>query len=187
MRNRILFFLAASLVASPAFAHPMFMQNGINCVGGMQENVSINVNFNIRAESFADAKKKFEQKIQQVNDFAKQQNIGKFELQSMNYNINAQVTYDGGMPEPGYQLNGNASYMVDSSDNAMKLGEFLTQQKFQVSMNANRNRNPMCVETPAETPAAGANVAVPATGVIAHPTITPPTAPASPAPVRGDK
>jgi len=48
------------------------------------------------------------------------------------------------MPERGYQLNGNAGYQVDSSDSAFKLGEFLSQQKFQVSVNVNKYQNGVC-------------------------------------------
>jgi uncharacterized protein YggE len=111
----------------------------------MQENVTININFNIRASSFTDAKKKYEDKMQQVNDFAKQQNIKKFNLQSMNYSINTQPNgYGSNDGVSDYQLNGNASYMMDSADNAFKLAEFLNDQKFQVSVNVNKYQNGGC-------------------------------------------
>ena len=145
MRNVLWILVTASFVALPAQANVVRLGGQQpNCVGGMQENVTVNVNFNIRADSFADAKQKFDQKIQQVTDFAKQQNIPKFEMQSMNYNINSQMNYENGAQEQFYQLGGNASYMLDSSDSAFKLGEFLTKQKFQVSINASKYRNNNC-------------------------------------------
>ena len=107
----------------------------------MQENVNLSVNFNIHAKSFAEAKQKYEEKMKQIDDFARQQNVGKFDMQSMNYSINAQSNYDNGIPEMGYQLSGNASYVLGSSDSAFKLGEFLTQQKFQVGINVSKYKN----------------------------------------------
>jgi hypothetical protein len=64
----------------------------------------------------------------------------KFDLQSLNYNINS--NYNNG--SQGYQLNGSASYQVGNADEAFKLAEFLTQQKFNVSVNGNSYRNGMC-------------------------------------------
>jgi uncharacterized protein YggE len=136
--------LATSVPADEALASKRIPhQGGGGCT--MQENVSLSVNFNIRAKSFQEAKKKYEEKMQQLDTFAKQQNIQKFDLQSMNYSINSQqISYDDGMPEQGYQLSGNASYQLDSADNAFKLGEFLTQQKFQINVNVNKYRNGVC-------------------------------------------
>lgn len=132
---------APALAADAAASRPMMRP--APCA--MQENVTLSVNFTIRAKSFDEAKKKYEEKMQQVDAFAKQQNIQKFDLQSMNYSVNSQqVNYDDGMPQPGYQLSGNASYQLDSADNAFKLGEFLTQQKFQISVNVNKYRNGPC-------------------------------------------
>lgn len=143
--------LAGALLASSAQAGPSLADvaknarmAGVQCSDGMQETVNLSVSFNMKAKSFAEAKTIFDQKMQQLNDYARQQKVGKFELQSMNYNINAQVTYEGGMPEQGYQLSGSANYNLDSSDAAFKLAEFLTQQKFQVNVGVNKYRNASC-------------------------------------------
>lgn len=136
-----LFFALASLciISAPATAKSIVANRG-EC---MQENVSLNINFNIPAESFKQAKAKFDEKMKQVEDFSKQQKLTKFELQSMNYNINPQ-NYNG--MQNNFQLNGNMSYQLDSFDSAVKMGEFLTEQKFQVSLNANSYKNGNCMQ-----------------------------------------
>src|SRR3954469_23407904 len=112
MRSNILAcVIAASLIAAPA--HAKRIAGGATCVDGMQETVTLSINFNLRADSFVDAKKKFDDKMKQITDFAQQQNIGRFELQSMNYSIN--TNYDGNSQQ-SYQLSGNASYVMDSTD-----------------------------------------------------------------------
>jgi len=67
-------------------------------VGGMQETATLSVNFNIKAKSFSEGKVKFDEKMLQINDYAGKQQLKKFELQSMNYSINAQPTYDNAYP-----------------------------------------------------------------------------------------
>ncbi len=139
---RALVLIALSLLALPAVgreAVPRKIAVGGDC--RMQENINISVSFNFRADSFVDAKAEFDQKMKQVEDFAKQQKIEKFEVQSMNYNINTQ-NYHGADAE--YQMNGSVNYQLTSSDDAFKLGEFLTQQKFQVNVSANSHRQGNC-------------------------------------------
>src|SRR5690349_14687289 len=149
--RKLLVTAAVAAFAAPAFANEApavapagakIMTPGRACP--MQENVNLNINFNFKVKSFAEAKTKFEDKIKQVEEFAQQQQVKKFELQSMSYNISSQVTYDNGMPESGYQMNGNAGYVLDSADAAFKLAEFLTQQKFQVNVSVNKYRNGAC-------------------------------------------
>ena len=135
------YFLAAIsilLLAIPAYAEKTVGNIAAKCL--MQEQVSISVNFNLSADSFTQAKAKYDEKIQSVTEFAKKQNIKKFELQSLNYNINS--NYNNG--SSGYQLNGSANYQIDVADEAFKLAEFLTQQKFNVSVNGNSYKNGMC-------------------------------------------
>ena len=110
----------------------------------MQENVTLSISFNLRLKSFAEAKKKFDDKMAQIVDFAKQQNISKFQLQSMNYNISSQPSNSGDISEQDYQMNGNVSYLLDSTENAFKLAEFLNQQKIQVNVSVNKYQNGMC-------------------------------------------
>lgn len=115
-----------------------------NCA---QENVTLTVTFNLKAKSFSEAKTKFDEKMKQIVEYAKQQHIEPFEPQSLNYNINAmQIAYDEGGPIiGGYQLSGNTSYKLDNTDAALKLGEFLAGQKIQVGMNVNQYKNANCI------------------------------------------
>lgn len=137
------FTLTAVLLATSAHAQDARAKSATAAPAcKLQESVSINVNFNLHASSFAEAKQKFDEKMKKVAEFAAQQKIAKFELQSMSYNINTQGNYEGA--ESGYQMNGSANYQLSSSEDAFKLGEFLTQQKFQVSVNGNSYRNGNC-------------------------------------------
>lgn len=104
---------------------------------GFQEQVSIGINFNLTAEGFTQAKQKYDEKMQVIADYAKKQNLQKFELQSMNYNINS--NYNGAMQN--YQLNGSVNYQMANADDAIKFAEFLTQQKLNVSVNGNSYKN----------------------------------------------
>ncbi len=108
----------------------------------LQEQVSISISFNLTAESFMQAKTKYDEKMQSISDYAKKQNMKKFDLQSMNYNINS--NYNNNVQN--YQMNGSVNYQVGNSDEAFKFAEFLTEQKFNVSVNGNSYRNGTCAD-----------------------------------------
>lgn len=113
----------------------------------MREQVSINVQYNFRANSFAEAKKMFDEQNAKVTDYAKKQEVAKFELQNQNYNINAQPQNYGPDGQPQnyiYQVNGNSSYVMDNADAAFKFAEYLNSQKIQVGMNSNSYRQGNC-------------------------------------------
>ena len=145
---KYLFVLATALglMAFPAFATKAIMPGGgMECT--MKETVSINVQYNFRANSFAEAKKMFDEQNAKVTDFAKKQNVAKFELQNQNYNIYAQPQNYGpdGQPQSFiYQVNGSSAYVMDSADAAFKFAEFLNQNKIQVGMNSNSYRQGNC-------------------------------------------
>ncbi len=130
--------VACLLVSVPAYADKTMGNNSPACA--MQDQISISVNFNLTADSFTQAKAKYDEKIQSITDYANKQNIKKFDLQSLNYNINN--NYNNGAQ--GYQLNGSASFQVSRPEEAFKFAEFLTQQKFNVSVNGNSYKNGMC-------------------------------------------
>lgn len=145
----VAFSLVSALIGGVAHADIRAASKAViaaNCSNGMQENVTVSVNLNLMADSFAQAKAKYDEKMQAVTDFAKKQNVKKFDLQSMSYNVNSNNN-NGNMV---YQLNGNAGYQMDNADAAFKLAEFLTQQKFQVSVSASSYRNGNCNNQPAE-------------------------------------
>lgn len=112
-------------------------------VCGMQENVNINVNFNLRVESPKAAKEKFDQKIQEIDAFGKKSGVKKWQLQSMNYSVSSAGGYGD---DQGYQLSGSASYQTDNADQAFALMEQLSKQKMYVNVGVNKYRNGACQE-----------------------------------------
>jgi uncharacterized protein YggE len=148
--NKAFFSLLVIAAAVPAYAcDSAFAGNialarlagGDQC--GMQENMTLTVNFNFKAKNFTDAKQKFDQQLATVTEYAKQQKIKKFDLQNQNYNIYAQPSSynpDGSPTDYTYQVTGSSNYMMDNADAAFKFAEFLTQLKMQVSLNSNSYR-----------------------------------------------
>lgn len=141
---KIKYFLAVIVslfLAMPVLADKMIgVARASQC--GLQEQVSISISFNLTAENFMQAKAKYDEKMQSISDYAKKQNMKKFDLQSLNYNINSNYNNN----TPNYQLSGSANYQVGSSDEAFKFAEFLTQQKFNVSVNGNSYKNGACAD-----------------------------------------
>jgi len=136
---RYLVAIAAALFfALPAHAEKTVGNIAPKCA--MQEQVSLSISFNLMADSFTQAKAKYDERMRSISEYAKKQNMKKFELQSLNYNINS--NYNNSQQE--YQLSGSAGYQVGDADEAFKLAEFLTQQKFNVSVNGNSYKNGMC-------------------------------------------
>ncbi|MEQ1705971.1 MAG: hypothetical protein ABL867_08400 [Rickettsiales bacterium] len=137
MKNK---FIAVATVCT-LFSTSSFAEKAISMLAapkcGFQEQVSISINFNLTAEGFTQAKGKFDEKMVVIADYAKNQKLQKFELQSMNYNINS--NYNGSMQN--YQLSGSVNYQMANADDAIKFAEFLTQQKLNVSVNGNSYKN----------------------------------------------
>ncbi len=113
---------------------------------GMQEQVTLNINFNSRERDIAQAKAAFEKRMADMEAFAKKAGVQKFEMNNMNYNISAQMQSSGmdGMQLMYYQMNGNLSYQLDNADVAAKLMEQLTGQGVQSSMSVNSYRQQPC-------------------------------------------
>lgn len=143
--NFVITIVICALFSAQAFAEKA-VSAPVTPKCGFKEQVSINISFNSPAESFIQAKQKFDEKIQGIADYAKKQNLQKFELQSMSYNINN--GYNGGIQS--YQFSGNANYQMANSDDALKFAEFLTQQKLNVSVNGNSYKNGVCNELRSE-------------------------------------
>ncbi len=107
-----------------------------------QENVNISINFNLMAEGFAQAKVKYDEKIQSISEYAKKHDLKKFAMQSLSYNINNNNGNNG-----SYSLNGGANYQLGNTDEAFKFADFLTQQKLNVSVNGNSYKNGVCADS----------------------------------------
>jgi hypothetical protein len=113
----------------------------------MKENISININYNLKGKSFDEIKKKFDEQNAKIEEYAKEQKLTKFTLQSKNYNISASASsYNrGGEPEDfQFSGNGNVSYMLDNAEAAFKFSDFLITQKIQVSLNSNMYNQGNC-------------------------------------------
>ncbi len=112
----------------------------------MKERVTISVRHNFKAGSFAEAKKVFDERNAQVEQFAKKQKLS-INLYSQNYNINSQPQNYGpdGMPQSfQYSVSGNTSYRMNDSDLAFKFGEFLTSKNIQVNLSSSSHRQGNC-------------------------------------------
>jgi len=108
--------------------------------GTTEDYVDLTASFHIKADSFSDARKQFSDKVQAVEEAAKKQNAGKFEQQSLNYNISLSnhAVSDDAVSHGLYNLNGNASYRLENADVAIKLAESLKSDKFHVSVSENK-------------------------------------------------
>jgi hypothetical protein len=151
MKYALMLSMAIALaVASPSHATKPISAIARNLPAGectLKENVSLTVSFNRRVKSFSEAKSIFDEQMKKVEDFAVQQKIGKLVVQSQNYNVSAQpVGYSpDGVPDSyNYQVNGSVNYLMHSADAAFKFGEFLTQNKIQVSLSSNAYRQGNC-------------------------------------------
>lgn len=116
----------------------------------MKENITININYNLKGKSFDEIKKKFDEQNAKIEAYAKEQKLTKFALQNKNYNISASASSynQGGEPDTfQYSGNGNVSYMLENAEAAFKFCEFLISQKIQVSMNSNMYNQGNCVNS----------------------------------------
>lgn len=132
----LILILSALTISSESYASKPVSRD---C--GMVEQITLSINYNMNAESFAIAKTVFDTKLKQVQDFAKKQGVKKFELQNMNFSVNSN-NYGNG--SSGVQLNGSAGYLMDNADAAFKLAEFLETQKMNVNVNASKYKNGNC-------------------------------------------
>lgn len=139
---------AATIANSPAaVVVPVAAKRALMPGCNMREQVSLNVQYNFKANSFAEAKKMFDEQNAKVEALAKKQALAKFELQNQNYNIYSQPQNYGqdGQPQSyTYQVSGTSTYVMESSDAAFKFAELLTAQKIQVGMNSNMYRQGNC-------------------------------------------
>ena len=140
MKRFVPYIAVACILAAPANA--TILPAGGECV--MKENVSISINFNMKAASLTDAKTKVDEKMAQIKAFAAKQKIDNIEPQSMNYNISQQNYGNNSDREKEYRVSGNLSYKLDSSDVAFTFAEFLEKEDYRVTLNSNSYRRGNC-------------------------------------------
>lgn len=154
MRKILTLSLVATVFCSSlAFAERVAVaKNAADYYGGaspgcMTENAQISINFNGVEADVALVKTKFDGKMAELEKLLKEAGLEKFEMQSMNYNINPQ-NYGGSMNSM-FQYNGSLSYTILPSDKATSLMAELTKKGFQASVNvsAYRNSGMPCPET----------------------------------------
>jgi uncharacterized protein YggE len=139
--------LATEAVDKAVASVPAFPRGGRMMECRMQEQVTVNVNYNFKAKSFSDAKKMFDEQNAKVAELAKQQKLTKFDLQNQNYNIYSNPTSytpDGLPQDYTYQVNGSSAYRMENAEAAFKFAEFLSQQKIQVGLNSNSYNSGNC-------------------------------------------
>jgi hypothetical protein len=130
---------------SKQIAAPSIVAPSNSCA--LKENVTVNVSFNFKANSFPEAKTKFDSQVAKVTEFAKSQAISKLEVQNQNYNISSNAAEYGQNGQPiryDYQLSGNTTYKIDNSAAAFKFAEFLNKQNMQVGINSDAYRQGDC-------------------------------------------
>ncbi len=113
----------------------------------MKEQVSINVNYNLKGKSFDDIKKLIDEQNAKIEEYARQQKLTKFDLQNKNYNISASPSsYDENNNPQSFQYNGNGnvSYSLENIDVAFKFSQFLVGHKMIVSLNSNTYNDGNC-------------------------------------------
>ena len=130
--------LTICLVVNPAFAKVAFAERAnaaiMPATGCMTENASINISINGTETDVSTVSSKFDTKRAEIEKQFAAAKLTKFELQSMNYNINP----NGQM---GYQFSGNYSYVVVPANKATLLMAELTKKGYQASVNVNAYRN----------------------------------------------
>jgi uncharacterized protein YggE len=145
MKKVLTYSLAALILcASTGFAKEAYADRVATnymspAVGCMTENAQVSVNFNGIEQDVNTIKTKFDAKVTEIEKLFKEAALEKFEMQSMNYNINPQ-NYGGGMNST-FQFSGNLSFTVLPSSKATALMAELTKKGYQASVNVSAYRN----------------------------------------------
>lgn len=116
---------------------------GIGC--DTIEVVSLVVFFELVADSFADTKAKYEEKLKLVSDFAKKNNIEKFDLQSQTYSASSSYERRGEEFEmQSYRLSGSANYVMKKSSDAFRMADYLAKQNIRSNVKARTHKSGIC-------------------------------------------
>ena len=138
--------VVAPPIATEAIAHDMVSKLIPHSGCTMKERVTISVRHNFKSASFSEAKKTFDERNAEVEQFAQKQKLD-IDLYSQNYNINSQPQNYGpdGQPQSyQYSVSGNSTYRLEDADLAFTFGEFLTAKNIQVNLSSNSHRQGNC-------------------------------------------
>lgn len=133
-------FAFSALLSSGSYAQT----SGTDCTV-----VGISLNYNFVSSSYANAKNELDTRLYKLNVFLMQNHITQLDTLSLAYKIdldkpsNTMRLPAAGSPTgaPQYRLTGTAEYQLTSSEDAFKIGQFLTQSQFQVAVANKTNKN----------------------------------------------
>ena len=104
------------------------------------ENAQLSINFNGIDKDVSAVKSILDRKIAEVKAIADSLHLTKFEMQSYNYNVNA--NYNGmSNGEQQFQYNGNATFSILPTDRALDVMNILTKKGYRASVNVNSYNN----------------------------------------------
>lgn len=133
MKKQILLALAILLFPLASTARE---EAADNATPGMQETVSISINFNGVAESPKAVPELFDEKLAAVRSHAQSVGIDEVIVSNQSYNIYTQMN-NGQISN--YQYNASATFKLDSANKGVELMELLTKNGIQTSVNVNMN------------------------------------------------
>ncbi len=108
---------------------------------GLTENATISISFNGNDSDAAAVKNKLDSKIHEIEELAKGMALDKFEVQSMNYNINPINNGEGDSDSNRYQYSGSAGFVILPADKAVDLMVVLSKKGYHPSINVSSYRN----------------------------------------------
>lgn len=142
MRKTLVTGLLLILAASPLVARDAriaITSGETDC--RMNQTASLNINFNGTAEKAVDVREKMDEAIARVEKLAEKQGIKGMKIQSQNYSVNVNSSYNGG---GDYQYSGNVQFTLTSSDKIFALMDTLKQERIMASLNVNEYREGAC-------------------------------------------
>ncbi len=140
LRHLLSLFLVVSF-CTPALADRSIAPRKGAC-GDMEEQVSVNVSFNAQLPSPLEAKERFEARLKEIEGLARDSQIKKWSLQSLNYSVS---TYNSGYGmDATFQLSGSASYQTDNADQAFALMDKFSKRGMQLNVSVNKYRSGTC-------------------------------------------
>jgi hypothetical protein len=109
------------------------------------ENAQVSVTFNGIDKDISVIKSKLDSKIAEIKALGAEQQFTKFEIQSFNYNINANYNAASG-GETQFQYNGNVSFSVLPADKAPDFMALLVKKGYQARLSVNSYNNGNCAQ-----------------------------------------
>jgi len=113
----------------------------------LNERASVNINLHLKGNSVAEVKKNLDDILSKTADYVKKEKFKKFEISSSNFQIDQENNgndYGNCDAKKEYNGNGNYSYEMRNSAEAMKLIDYLASQKIDASLSISSNKSGYC-------------------------------------------